>query len=212
MLEPSGLYYPNRIARSFFVAMDDVMGQNGLKILLELAAMHDFVDVLPPDNLERDFDFAYIAAINAGLEAMYGALGGRGIALRIGRASFSYGLKNFGMMRGMADPTFRALPLEKQVHYGMRGLASLLTHFTDQQSSVENFEDVLQFRSHVSPFAWNRVSSKPVCHMMVGIIQECLRWASNGYVFYVRETACRAAGHHECVFQVNKRAIGEDRP
>jgi len=35
-----------------------------------------------------------------GLETVYGARGGRGIALRIGRATFSMGLKNFGALAG----------------------------------------------------------------------------------------------------------------
>lgn len=212
VLELSGLYYPNRIARSFFVAMDDVMGQSGLNTLLEVASLQEFIDNPPPDNLDRSFDFAWIAAMNAGLEAMYGARGGRGIALRIGRASFAHGLKGFGLMRGMADPAFRSLSLDKQTYYGAKGLASVLTHFTDQNSFVENFDDTLVFTSEVSPFSWNRVSNKPVCHMMVGMIWECLRWASDGYEFYVRETACRAAGSDQCVFQINKRAIGEYRP
>lgn len=210
--EPSGLYYPNRIARSFFVAMDDVMGQHGLKLLLERAAMQHFVHHWPPDTLARDFDFAWLAALNQGLEGMYGARGGRGIALRIGHASFAHGLRGFGLMRGLADPAFKSLPLDKRIFYGAKGLASVLTHFTDQHSAVENYDETLLFTSEISPFSWKRVSNKPVCHMMVGMIWECLRWASDGYEFYVRETACRATGSDQCVFQINKQAIGEYRP
>ncbi|MGJ3237423.1 MAG: V4R domain-containing protein [Anaerolineae bacterium] len=209
MQELSGLYYPNRIARAFFSAMDDVMGPNGLSTLLQLARMEHYLTHPPADDLARQFDFAAIAAINEALEEMYGVRGGRGMALRIGQSAFARGLKDFGAMRGINHPAFRNLPLAKRVDYGLRGLAAILSNFSDQSSYVENNENALLFVSEVSPFSWGRTADKPVCHMMGGIILECLRWSSNGYEFYVREVECRATGHERCVFRVNKSAIGE---
>ncbi|MDQ7036657.1 MAG: hypothetical protein Q9P01_18045 [Anaerolineae bacterium] len=111
--EPSGLYYPNRIARAFFTAMDDVMGKNGLSQLLGQINMEAYLDDLPPDNLNREFDFSKIATLNIALETMYGSKGGRGMALKIGQSAFSRGMKDFGALRGVTAAAFRALPLEK---------------------------------------------------------------------------------------------------
>lgn len=209
MLESSGLYYPNRIARAFFTAMDDVMGQHGLSTLLSLAELNKYIKQPPPDTLDREFDFAAMAALNQALEEMYGARGGRGMALRIGRASFAQGLKRFGVMRGIADPAFQILPLEDRIDLGLQGLASVFTNFTDQACTVHHDGGSFLFYTDQCAMAWGRVADKPVCHAMVGIIQECLRWASNGYEFYVREIACRATGSEQCIFRVNKTAIGE---
>lgn len=207
--EPSGLYYPNRIARSFFTAMDDVMGQNGLSQLLGQSDLTAYMEQLPPDNLAREFDFADIAALNIGLERMYGAKGGRGIALRIGQRAFSQEIKNFGALRGVKSSAFKALPLNKRIEYGLQGFAGVLSNFSDQLSIVENEGNALLFKSDVTPFSWHRTSEKPVCHMMVGMLVECLRWASNGYEFYVRETHCCAADDDQCIFRINKNAVGE---
>jgi predicted hydrocarbon binding protein len=57
--------------------------------------------------------------------------------------------------------------------------------------------------------AWARSSDRPVCHALGGIIQEALRWASNGYEFHVQETTCRASGSEHCVFKINKKPIGQ---
>lgn len=209
MPEPSGLTYPNRIARAFFLAMQDVMGRNGLTSLLTMANLPAYLEELPPDNLEREFDFAELAALSIGLEEMYGARGGRGMALRIGRAAFSIGIKDFGIMRGIGDPAFRVLPLNKRIDYGLQALATLLTSFSDQKSHVVREDNTYLFVSEVCPFSWGRVSDRPVSHAMVGIIQECLRWASNGYEFSVLQTACHSMGAPNSVFRVNKTAIGE---
>jgi len=207
--EPGGLYYPNRIVRAIFSAMDDVMGPNGLSSLLSIAGMDAYINEPPPDNLERQFSFEEIAALNRALEEMYGAKGGRGMALRIGQSTFARGLKNFGAMRGVKHPAFRNLELSKRIDYGLNGLAAILSNFSDQSSHVENDGNALLFVSEVSPYSWGRTADKPVCHMMGGIIIECLRWSSNGYQFYVREVECRATGHDRCVFRINKSAIGE---
>jgi predicted hydrocarbon binding protein len=208
VLEPSGLYYPNRIARYFFQAMEDVMGQNGLNVVLGMAGLEAYVGKLPGDNLACEFDFAYLAAIQQALEEMYGARGGRGIALRIGRACFSHGLKNFGALAGVNDRAFRVLPLDERCRIGLKALADIFTKFSDQQSSVEEDDQGYRFIVEVSPMAWGRAADKPVCHLLVGILQECLRWVSNGYEYYVYETACRACGGTHCVFTINKMPIG----
>ena len=103
MLEPSGLYYPNRIARAFLLSMADVMGHNGLNAVLSLAELERYIDDLPEDVLSRRFDFAEMAALNQALEDMYGARGGRGMALRVGRACFAQGLKRFGALGGVSE-------------------------------------------------------------------------------------------------------------
>ena len=58
----SGLYYPNKVARIYMLAIEDVMGRNGLKAVLNLAGLTQLVDPYPPDTLER--------ARGLGLDAM----------------------------------------------------------------------------------------------------------------------------------------------
>jgi hypothetical protein len=189
--------------------MEDVMGKGGLSALLSLAELDAYINQPPPDNLARQFDFAYLSALNQALEDMYGARGGRGMALRIGRACFARGMKTFGAMAGMTDPAFIALPLNVRTRLGLDALAAIFTNFSDQHSSVEELDDYYEFSTESSPMAWGRNSDRPVCHALTGIIQESLRWASDGYEYHVQEITCRAAGDEQCVFRVNKKPIGQ---
>jgi len=206
--EPSGLYYPNRFARLFLLAMEDVMGQQGLATILSMAGLDTYIDTPPPDNLARQFDFAYMAALSQALEDMYGTRGGRGIALRIGRATFSQGFKSFGMLAGMAHPAYAALPLEQRTDLGVRAMAAVFTRFSDQTTTVSDGGDAYLFTVENSPMAWGRTSERPVCHALAGIIQEGMRWASRSYEYHVQEIACRAAGADACTFKVSKNPIG----
>ncbi len=205
MSEPSGLYYPNRLARYFVLAMEDVMGKSGVGMVLNMAN----VEHMPPDTLAREFDFAWMAALNMALEEMYGPRGGRGLALRIGRSCFAQGMKTFGAMAGVSDSAFKALPLEARCRLGLTALADIFTNFSDQKTTFSENDRSYQMVVEVSPMAWGRTADKPVCHALVGILQESLRWISNGHEFYVSETQCRATGSDSCVFAVNKKPMGQ---
>ena len=194
------LYYPNRFIYYLLQAMEEVMGQHGLDQTLELAG----IDSLPPDNLTREFPYERIAALNAALDDMYGLRGGRGMALRAGRAWFANGMKSFGALSGIADPAFRRLSLDDRVKLALQAQADIFSNFSDQPSRLEITPTSLQFIVENSPFAWGRTAEKPVCHPLVGLLQECARWASNGRDYTVRETHCIATGEAVCVVVINQ--------
>jgi len=184
------------------------MGQNGLNALLSLAGLEQYIDDPPPNTLDRQFDFAHMAALNQALEDMYGGRGGRGIALRIGRACFSRGLRDFGAFGGVSDPAFQALSMDDRIFTGLKALAAIFNNFSDQHTEVEDDDNKFQVIVDDSPMAWGRQSDKPVCHALGGIMQECLRWVSNGYEFYLQEVSCHAVSRDECIFTINKKPIG----
>jgi predicted hydrocarbon binding protein len=204
--EASHLYYPNRIARFFLLAMEDLMGQQGLGTVLHLAELDRYVEP-PPDTLDRAFDFADMAALNQALEQMYGARGGQGMALRIGRAAVANGLRHFGALAGIKDLAFQHLPLEERLQLGMTALADIFTHFSDQRTYVENDPDSYRLIVENSPIAWSRSAERPVCSALSGMIEECAAWASNGHEYSVQETLCRAAGDNTCLFVLSKNPV-----
>ncbi len=206
--EKSGLYYPNKIARIYIMAMEDVMGKNGLNAILNLAGLQNYIDNYPADNLERQFDFSDFTALNAALEDMYGPRGGRGLALRAGRACFSQGLKNFGALAGVGDLAFKVLPLGAKLKMGLPAMATIFTNFSDQLSEVQEHDDHYTYTIKKCPVCWGRKTDKPVCHAAVGLLQEGLRWVSGGHEFRVVESECHAKGDEYCVFVIYKEPIG----
>ncbi|NMC52486.1 MAG: 4-vinyl reductase [Chloroflexi bacterium] len=204
----SGLYYPNKIPRILLMALEDVMGKNGVNAILNLAQLQHLIGNYPPDNLNREFDFADFSAINGALEEMYGPRGGRGLALRAGRAAFAEGLRNFGALAGAGDLAFKVLKLEAKLRIGLPAMAKVFTTTSDQLSTVQEFEDHYVYTIHRCPVCWGRTVDKPACFMAVGLLQEGLKWVSGGNEFRVSQSTCRAAGDEACNFVVFKEPIG----
>jgi hypothetical protein len=204
----SGLYYPNKIANIALKALEDVMGKNGVNAILNLANLQHLIDNYPPPNLHREFDFAYFSAIWGALEEMYGPRGGRGLALRAGRATFAEGLRNFGALAGAGDLAFKVLPLHTKIKIGLPAMARIFTQTSDQHSTVEDRGDHFIYIIHKCPVCYGRHIDKPGCHIATGLIQEGLKWVSGGYEFRVVETKCIAVGNDVCEFMIMKEPVG----
>jgi predicted hydrocarbon binding protein len=204
----SGLYYPNKAGLIIIESLSNVMGKNGLNAILNLAHLSGLIDNLPPDNLARAFDFADVSAINQALEEMYGPRGGRGLALRAGRATFADVLRNFGALAGAGDLAFRVLPLLTKMKIGIPAMAKIFSQVSDQYSTVVEMETEFIYTIHRCPVCWGRSGlDKPVCYIAVGLLQEGLKWLSGGNEFRVNETKCIAMGEEVCEFIIQKAPV-----
>jgi predicted hydrocarbon binding protein len=204
----SGFFYSNKLSRIALEAYEEIMGKNGLNAILNLSGLGSLIDNYPPDNLERQFDFADFTIIHVGLEEMYGARGGRGLALRAGRATYDDALKNFGALAGVEDQSFKELPLLAKIRILLPAAARIYTQISDMQSSVDEMEEAFLWTIHRCPICWSRQGAdKPVCYIHTGLLQAMLNWVSGGLEFHVNETKCCSIGDTACVFVIQKTPI-----
>ncbi len=203
--QKENFFWPNKMGRMFLLALEDVMGRNGVNATLNLAGLGHLVNNYPPNDLELGFKFDELSAIMQALEDMYGPRGGRGLAVRAGRAGFKYALKDFGSLLGMADLAFRLLPLGMKLKIGLNAMADTFNNFTDQRVRVQEEIDRFIYIIDRCPVCWGRHSKVPCCHAALGLLQETLSWISSGKDFDIQEVSCIAVGDETCTFHINKR-------
>jgi len=196
------------MARVVILAMEEIMGKNGLNAILNMAKLPHLIDNYPSDTLEKRYDFAEFTALNTALEEMYGPRGGRGLALRAGRASFARGLQGFGALVGASDLAFKVLPLSTKLKMGIPMMAAVFNQVSDQVVRVEEKGDHFLYHIDRCPVCWERKTDKPVCFIAMGVIQEGARWVSGGREFRVDEISCIAMGDSSCTFMIYKEPIG----
>jgi predicted hydrocarbon binding protein len=204
----SGFYNTNKFARIALKAYEEVMGKNGLNAILNLASLSNLIDNYPPDNLEREFDFADYTTIHVALEEMYGSRGGRGLALRAGRATFNDVLKDYGALAGVSDLAFKVLPLQTKIRVGLPAAARIFSQVSDQRTTVNETDDAFIWTIHRCPICWTRKDAdKPVCYIQTGLLQAMFTWVSGGLEFRVNESKCCAMGDTICEFVIQKEPI-----
>jgi len=200
-------FYPERMGRIILLAMEEVIGGEGVRSVLNLSSVASYSDDYPEAHPEKNFPFRAVAQLQESLEQVYGPHGGRGTALRVGRACFQYGLREYGSMLGITEMAFRLLPLSTKIHTGAKLFADLFNKQTDQVVRIEEKDDKLFWHIERCPLCWERKTTEPVCHLAVGLLQEALYWLSGGKIFNVEEIACIARGDPACTIVIDQMPL-----
>jgi predicted hydrocarbon binding protein len=200
-------FYPQKMGKIMLLGMEEVMGVNRVDGVLCLSPLENFVQDSSQVNANQSFSFESVSLLQSTLEQVYGPHGGRGLALRIGRACFKYGLKEYGSMLGLTEIAFRLLSLPIKLHIGAKTFADLFNNHTDQIVRVVEEDNKIFWHIDRCPLCWERKAEEPICHLAVGLLQESLYWLSGGKIFNVEETACIAKGDAACTIVIDKTPL-----
>ncbi|RLC99212.1 MAG: 4-vinyl reductase [Chloroflexi bacterium] len=205
--EAQQFFFPNKMGRIILLSLEQVMGSNGVNAILNLARLQQYIGNYPPNNFAKEFSFDQVGQLLQALDEMYGPRGGRGLALRAGRACFKLGIQDFGPMLGIADLTFRILPLRMKLKVGLEVLAQMFNKFTDHAVRLGEDEQYYQWIIERCGTCWGRKCDAPCCHLAVGLLEEALYWVGGGENFYVEEITCIAAGDENCTILIGKQPL-----
>ncbi|MHB0989439.1 MAG: hypothetical protein ACYC3P_12370 [Bellilinea sp.] len=145
-----------------------------------------------------------IQRLAAALETRYGALGSRGAALRIGRASFQGVMRVFGSEDGFEAEEHRLLPVRKRARAGLEKLAAIFECACGIHVAVTTEPEAWLWTLADCETCHDPRVETAVSHFMLGLLREYLAWSSGGKVFQVEEIACRADGDPNCVIRVQR--------
>lgn len=199
--------YPNKLVRVMLLALDEVVGQAGVNAALNLAGLGRLVNHYPPNTFDRQTTFAEIGQLMHALDLLYGPRSGRGVALRAGQVCFKYALREFGSDLGMADITFRILPLTMKIKRGGEHMADSLNRLSDQVVRLTEQPNRWLWQHVRCPLCWGRRTPEPACHLAVGVLQEALAWVSGGKRYDVLQTTGASCGDELCTFVVSKEPL-----
>lgn len=200
-------FYPQKMGRIMLLAMEEIIGVKGVENVLRFSSIEDLSGKNLSSTPDRTFPFETVSALQSALEKIYGPRGGRGIAMRVGRSTFRYGLKEYGSLLGLSETAFRLLPLPTKLRTGARVFADLFNKHTDQKVRLEEKEGKLYWHIERCPLCWERQVDEPACQLAVGLLQESLYWLSGGKVFNVEEVACIGKGDAACTIVIDETPI-----
>jgi predicted hydrocarbon binding protein len=200
------------MGRMVMLALEDVMSHSEVNAVLDLAHLEHRVDNYPPDNLELGFDFRELSMMMQALEDMYGPQAGRNLAVRAGRAGFKYALREFGVLLGLSDLTFRRLPLNIKLRVALGAMADTFNNFSDQRVRVTQEGELFYYVIDHCPVCWSRATSEPCCHAATGLLRETVSWIAASEMeedsgLDVREVSCIATGASNCTFVISCQPV-----
>ncbi len=207
----SGLYYPNKIARIYFEAIESLLGKSAMADMLRRGGLERYADAFPPDNLERQFDFADFSTVTGLLEAEQRRDPQRpSLSEQAGRRCYQGGLKATGGLAGFGRVTlsFQVLSDTAKMKMGLGAMALIFSTFSDQKTEVSEAPDHFVYTIFNCPMCQGRHADRAICEGASGLLAEGIHWVTDRE-YPVTETTCRAKGDATCTFVISKTPIGQ---
>jgi len=212
MAEQKQYFYPNRMGVIILRSMEELVGKAALDEILQVGGLGAYSERYPPNDLELGFPFEHLSALQAAVEEVHGAAAGRELNRKVGQMCLNNGLREFNPLLGIADLPVRVMPLSLKLHVGFDIFAMVFNRFSDQVVSLSEDQKFYYWIIERCPVCWGRHTDAPCCHLAVGILEESLRWATNGQDFLVAETTCIAQGDPTCTISISKRPVAPSAP
>jgi len=197
---------PNAALRVLLEAIEDVMGANGTKAVLNAGGLSNYIDNFPPKNLDMEATFAEYGGVQQAVEDFYGPRGARAMLLRIGRATFQFGLRDQPAILGLAGVALKALPEKTRMKLILERMAKAAQDRVNQPTSLREEDDAFYFIVNECPCHWRPPHEKPCCYVTVGVLMEAMAWIT-GKLHKVEEVACISSGASNCVYRIPKEAV-----
>ncbi len=195
----------NAVLRVLLDAIEEVMGENGTKAVLNAGGLSNYIDNYPPKNMELKATFEEYGAAQQAVEDFYGPRGARAMLLRIGRATFRFGLKDQPAILGLTGIALKALPEKTRMKLILERIAKAAAERINQPSSIREEENAFYFIADECPCYFRPPHDKPCCFVTVGALMEAMAWVT-GNIHKVEEVACISSGASNCVYRIDKKA------
>ena len=207
----SGYFYANKMARIYLVAIRDLLGELAYADNLRGIGLERYLDKLPPDNFDKQFDFSDFSMLTASLEHLQAAKPQKSpLPFEAGKMCFKGGLKTFGGLAGFSQSSlgFQVFPVNIRLKLGLQATAITFNTFSDQLTEVKELDDSYLYTIHRCPACWGQHADKPACSRAAGLLAAGLYWVTNRE-YRVTETDCVAVGADACTFVIEKTPLPE---
>ncbi|MEK7276075.1 MAG: V4R domain-containing protein [Chloroflexota bacterium] len=191
----------NALLRQALQAIEEVMGKNGLNVVLKEAGLARYIGNYPPNDLKTGAQAKEYALLNDAIEKFAGRAA-KGMLKRIGRASFQWGVKDQAALLGVAGVALKLMPVKARAKFIVNNLAKALMDTNPEACITAAEEDgKLIYTDYSCALCHTRHAENAVCHVYVGSLEEAVKWAA-GVEPVVAETHCKAKGDPYCRFEI----------
>ncbi|MBI3913777.1 MAG: hypothetical protein HY327_06280 [Chloroflexi bacterium] len=202
---PDDRMMPNDALRLLFLAIEEVMGGDGMKAVLHGGKLDRYIGNYPPKNLDFGVKFSEYGGAEQAVEDFYGPRGAKAMLQRVGRATFNYGIKEQSAVLGLAGQALKAmpLPLTAKMKLLLEQVAAAANKSINQPTRLEEDAEGFWFIVDHCICIYRPKHAAPCCHVTVGALTESMRWLTDKH-FTVQEVECMNTGAAACKYRIPK--------
>jgi len=198
---------PNGTLRLLFLSIEEVMGPDGMKAVLNGAGMQHYIGNYPPNTLELGVKFSEYGRVEQAVEDFYGPRGARAMLMRVGREIFRYGLREQSAVLGIAGNALKNMPLismQAKMKILLQQIVAAANKTVNQPARLEEDADSFIVVIDRCMCEYRPRHPAPCCLVTVGTFGEAMKWLTDKQV-QVKEITCLNMGADACRYQIPKK-------
>jgi predicted hydrocarbon binding protein len=189
-------------------AIQNIVGSNGLKSILNYAGLKKYIDTFPPDNDHLEIPLGESVRLNTVIDELFGKRGARTLQIQIGREIIRLALEKRGRLTKALRLTMSMVPEERRMRIILekwieQALKRVITNKGDSRFELKDEGDYFLLVDNDNPSTKGVSSDTNMCYMYIGQFQYLLEWAT-GKHHTVEIIECSATGYPRDVFRIWK--------
>lgn len=198
-------FISNMTFRVVLLGIQEIIGQNGLKTILNYADLKKYLDELPPNDHEKNLCRASeVAAADKGVADIFGTNGGAAILFQVGKMQAKWGLEENPDTVTAARGLFAGLDEFATAKMALELAAGVVAAETQSKAWAEADGADILYHIDENTHSFGITSDKPVCSVTSGFVTGIVQWATGKNDWIGREEKCMAQGAPHCTQRVRK--------
>jgi predicted hydrocarbon binding protein len=195
----------NMTFRVVLLGIQDIIGQNGLKTILNHANLKNYLDNLPPNDHEKGKCRASeVAAVDRDVADIFGNNGSAAILFQVGRMQAKWGLEENPDTVTAARSLLAGKSEFDTAKTALELAAGVVAAETQSKAWVEVDGGEILYHIDENTHSFGITNDSPVCHVTSGFVTGIVQWATEKTDWIGKEERCMAQGAPHCTHRVKK--------
>lgn len=195
----------NMVFRVILLGIQEILGENGLKTVLNFAGLKKYINNFPPNNHDIDSCMASeIGRLEQGVGDIFGGNGAYAVLFQVGRMQAKWGLEENPDIVNALKETIKDLSEREKVKTVLSITAETVSAGIGADIWVEEDKDDFLYKTKDISHSFNKKNDKPLCHTSDGFLFEVTAWATENNDWVAKEESCIAMGKSYCTFRIRK--------
>lgn len=197
-------FMTNTAIRTMLLGVREIVGENGLKTIINRSGIPVRADDLPPNNMdESTVKISDCAKYENAMRDIFGEKGARAILFNVGIAQALAGIEENKELAEATLKAFEGMENTDRIRIVLTTAAAGVSEQIGTEIVVSEDGDAFLYEDKVCNHCFGMKVDRPICHMARGFVYALVRWATGSDDYEAVQTACAGMGDESCVIRVS---------
>ncbi|MBN1572887.1 MAG: 4-vinyl reductase [Deltaproteobacteria bacterium] len=189
---------PNSMMYISILTMKEIMGENGIKAVLNHANIPKYIEQIPPNNDKLEVPLSDFSKLFVSILDIFGEKGARPLLYNLGKRSFHVILEENPNLFGLVGLGLKLLSKKKRLEKFFSVASGETNKIFGENQRYTITDEAFEFEIYDCFWCKGLKTEGPICFAEIGWNVEAIKWATGGDEHEVKEVMCRAKGDDIC--------------